>query len=57
MSKNQPISLGDLGQKLGIVGSVSMGAIAEKIGYEKRPIELSELAKEVDKYLEKHSKS
>ena len=23
MSKNQPISLGDLGQKLGIVGSVS----------------------------------
>ncbi|RPA35503.1 hypothetical protein [Shewanella frigidimarina] len=50
-NKNQPVSLSEIGKKLGIVGGVSMLAVAERIGYTIKPIELSELDKAVDKYL------
>jgi hypothetical protein len=50
-NKNQPVSLSEIGEKLGIVGGVSMLAVAEKIGYTIRPVILSELDKAVDKYL------
>ncbi|MBO1896743.1 hypothetical protein HNW13_013320 [Shewanella sp. BF02_Schw] len=50
-NKNQPVSLSEIGKKLGIEGGVSMLAVAEKIGYTIKPIELSELDKAVDKYL------
>lgn len=51
--KKNSISLSELGEKLGIpTGSpVSMGAIAEKIGYTKRPIQLSELAEAVEAFV------
>lgn len=47
------ISLSELGEKIGIpAGSpVSMGEIAEKIGYTKRPIQLSELAEAVEVFV------
>ena len=52
---NTPISLGELGKKVGIPhGSpVSMEAVAEMIGYTTRPIQLSELAKAVDEFVKK----
>lgn len=51
--KKHSISLSELGEKIGIpAGSpVSMKAIAEKIGYTKMPIQLSELAESVDEFV------
>lgn len=54
-SKNQSVSIGDIGSKLGMTGGVSMDGIAEKIGYTQRPIDLTELDKAVDKYLKKEA--
>ena len=55
---NKPISLGELGQKVGIPAGrpVSMGQIAEMIGYAKRPISLAELAEAVDEFAKQHCK-
>lgn len=50
------VRLGELGRRLGLSGEISMGAVADFIGFTKRPIELSELSKAVDKYLKKNRK-
>lgn len=50
---SKPISLRELGEKVGIpAGSpVSMGQIAEMIGYAKKPIQLTELAEAVSEFV------
>jgi hypothetical protein len=55
---NRAISLDELGQKVGVAAGspVSMGQIAEMIGYKKRPIQLTELADAVDDFVKQQGK-
>lgn len=52
-NSNNQVSLKELGKKVGLEAPFSMSDVAAKIGYNKQPIKLSELAKEVDNYLKK----
>lgn len=49
--QNNPVSLSQLGEKLGLNAPFSMSEIAEKIGYMKKPVSLSELSKAVDEFI------
>jgi hypothetical protein len=52
MKDSKPITLSSIADKVGFVGdSISIGAIAEFIGYDKTPISMDELDKAADKFL------
>jgi hypothetical protein len=51
MNHQTSVTLLQLAEKLGMAPPISMMEIAEKIGFEKRPVFLTELAVAVDEYI------